>query len=122
MEIQQIILLSVIGILAGIIAGGMGVGGGIIIVPALVLIFGMSQHQAQGTSLAVLLPPISFLAVIKYHKDGYIDYKFALILAVAFFLGSYLGGLIAVNLPAKTLKKIFGILMLFAGLRMIFGK
>jgi hypothetical protein len=122
MEIQQIVLLSVIGILAGIIAGGMGVGGGIIIVPALVLIFGMSQHQAQGTSLAVLLPPISFLAVIKYHKDGYIDYKFAIILAVAFFLGSYLGGLIAVNLPAKILKKIFGILMLFAGLRMIFGK
>ncbi len=122
MDIQQIIILSLIGLLAGIIAGGMGVGGGIIIVPALVLIFGMSQHHAQGTSLAVLLPPISLLAVFKYHKDGYIDYKFALILALAFFLGSYLGGIFAVNLPAKTLKKIFGILMLLAGIKMIFGK
>ena len=122
MDIQQIIILSLIGVLAGIIAGGMGVGGGIIIVPALVFIFGMSQHHAQGTSLAVLLPPISLLAVLKYHKDGYIDYKFALILAITFFLGSYLGGLFAVNLPAKTLKKIFGILMLLAGIKMIFGK
>lgn len=108
--------------LAGIIAGGLGVGGGIIIVPALVFIFGMSQHEAQGTSLAVLLLPISFLAVVKYHKDGYINYKFAIIIALAFFLGSYLGGLFAVNLPAKTLKKLFGVLMLIAGIKMIFGK
>lgn len=122
MDLQQIILLVVIGILAGIIAGGMGVGGGIIIVPALVFFFGMSQHQAQGTSLAVLLPPISLLAVFKYQKEGYIDYKFAIILALAFFLGSYLGGLFAVNLPAKTLKKLFGVLMLIAGIKMIFGK
>jgi uncharacterized membrane protein YfcA len=122
MDLQQIILLALIGILAGIIAGGMGVGGGIIIVPALVFFFGMSQHQAQGTSLAVLLPPISLLAVIKYHKDGYINYKFAIILALAFFLGSYLGGLFAVNLPARTLKKVFGVLMLIAGFKMIFGK
>jgi uncharacterized membrane protein YfcA len=122
MDIQQIILLSIIGILAGILAGAMGVGGGIIIVPALVFFFGMSQHQAQGTSLAVLLPPISLLAVIKYHKDGYINYKFALILAFAFFVGSYLGGFLAVNLPARTLKKIFGVLMLIAGMKMIFEK
>lgn len=122
MDLQQIILLALIGILAGIIAGGMGVGGGIIIVPALVFFFGISQHQAQGTSLAVLLPPISLLAVFKYHKDGYINYKFAIILALAFFLGSYLGGLFAVNLPARTLKKIFGVLMLIAGFKMIFGK
>ena len=122
MDLQQLILLALIGILAGIIAGGMGVGGGIIIVPALVFFFGLSQHQAQGTSLAVLLPPISLLAVIKYQKDGYINYKFAIVLALAFFLGSYLGGLFAVNLPAKTLKKIFGVLMLIAGIKMIFGK
>ena len=122
MDYQQLIVLIIIGILAGILAGSMGVGGGIIIVPALVFFFGMSQHQAQGTSLAVLLPPISFLAVIKYHRDGYINYKFAIVLALAFFLGSYLGGLFAVNLPARTLKKIFGVLMLIAGIKMIFGK
>jgi uncharacterized membrane protein YfcA len=122
MDYQQLILLIIIGVLAGIIAGGMGVGGGILIVPALVFFFGMSQHQAQGTSLAVLLPPISLLAVFKYHKDGYINYKFAIVLALAFFLGSYLGGVFAVNLPAKTLRKIFGVLMLVAGVKMIFGK
>ena len=122
MDIQQLILLLLIGILAGIIAGGLGVGGGIIIVPALIFFFGLTQHQAQGTSLAILLLPINFFAVLKYHKDGYINFKFAIILAVAFILGSYLGGLFAVNLPAKTLKKLFGILMLIAGIKMIFGK
>jgi uncharacterized membrane protein YfcA len=122
MPVQQLLVLSLAGILAGFIAGSMGVGGGIILVPALVLFFGFSQHQAQGTSLAVLLPPISLLAVIKYHQSGYIDYKIAAILAVTFFLGSYLGGVLAVNLPAKTLTKLFGILMLIAGFRMIFGR
>ena len=121
MDIQQILLLCISGILAGFIAGSMGVGGGIIIVPALVFIFGFSQHTAQGTSLAVLLPPISLLAVVKYHKSGFIDYKFAIILAVTFFIGSYLGGLFAINLPAKTLTKLFGVLMLIAGFKMIFS-
>jgi hypothetical protein len=122
MDIQQLIILSLIGILAGIVAGGMGVGGGIIIVPALVFFFGLTQHEAQGTSLAVLLPPISLLAVLKYHKEGYINYKFALVLAIAFFLGSYLGGLFAIHLPARTLKKLFGILMLIAGIKLILEK
>lgn len=122
MDTQQLVLLCLTGILAGFIAGGMGVGGGIIIVPAMVFFFGMTQHEAQGTSLAVLLPPISLLAVLKYHREGYINYKFALVLAIAFFLGSYLGGLFAVQLPARTLKKLFGVLMLIAGMKMILGK
>lgn len=122
MEINQLIILIIIGILAGIIAGTLGVGGGILIVPALVFIFGMTQHEAQGTSLAVLLPPISLFAVFEYQKKGYINYKFVIILIVAFMLGSYLGGLIAVNVPAKTLKKVFGILMLIAGIKMFFDK
>lgn len=122
MPLQQIILLCIVGILAGIIAGSLGVGGGILIVPALVLLFGFSQHAAQGTSLAVLLPPVSIFAVINYHKNGYIDYKVALILVLTFFVGSYLGSIIAIHLPSKTLIRIFGILMLIAGLKMIFGK
>ena len=122
MDIQQLVFLIIVGLLAGFIAGSMGVGGGIIIVPALVLLFGFSQHQAQGTSLAVLLPPISIFAVIKYHQSGYIDYKFAAVLAVTFFLGSFLGGVFAIHLPARTLTRIFGVLMLIAGFRMIFGK
>ena len=122
MASQQIILLSIVGILAGFIAGSLGVGGGILIVPALVLLFGFSQHTAQGTSLAVLLPPVSIFAVINYHRSGYINYKFALILVITFFLGSYLGSIFAVHLPSKTLTKLFGVLMLIAGFRMIFGK
>ncbi|MBN1950407.1 MAG: sulfite exporter TauE/SafE family protein [Bacteroidales bacterium] len=122
MDIQQLILLCIAGTLAGFIAGGMGVGGGIIIVPALVFLFGFTQHEAQGTSLAVLLPPISIFAVIKYHQSGYINYKYAAILALTFFLGSYLGGILAVKLPARTLTKLFGVLMLIAGAKMFFSR
>ncbi len=122
MSMQDIILLIIIGITAGFVAGSMGVGGGIIIVPALVFFYGMTQHQAQGTSLAVLLFPIGILAAMNYYKKGYVNVKFAIILILAFIIGSYFGSLIAVNLPAKTLKKIFGLLMLFAGIRMIFQK
>ena len=122
MDIHQLILLCIVGILAGIVAGSLGVGGGILIVPALVLLFGFSQHTAQGTSLAVLLPPVSIFAMINYHKRGYIDYKVALILVLTFFVGSYLGSIVAVHLPSKTLTKIFGLLMLVVGLKMIFEK
>ncbi len=122
MGIQNLILLCLTGVLAGVIAGSVGVGGGILIVPVLVLFFGMTQHEAQGTSLAVLLPPISLLALISYHKKGFVNYKFALILIVTFIIGSYLGGLFAVRMPAKELKKIFGILLLVAGIKMIIGK
>lgn len=122
MSAVDLITLAVVGILAGVVAGGLGVGGGIIIVPALVFIFGFTQHQAQGTSLAVLLPPISILAVINYHKKGFIDYKFALVLIATFVIGSYLGSLVSIHIPAKSLKKIFGLLMLVAGFKMIFEK
>ena len=122
MDIQSFILLCLAGILAGVIAGSLGVGGGILIVPVLVLLFGMTQHEAQGTSLAVLLPPVSILALISYHKRGFVNYKFALILIITFVIGSYLGGLFAVHLPEKELKKIFGILLLIAGIKMIFEK
>ncbi len=94
MALQQIILLCIVGILSGIIAGSLGVGGGILIVPALVLLFGFSQHTAQGTSLAVLLPPISIFAVINYHKNEYINYKFTLILS--WYLHFYLEVILAV--------------------------
>jgi uncharacterized membrane protein YfcA len=112
----------VIGLSAGLIAGALGVGGGIIIVPALVFIFGMSQHHAQGTSLAVLLLPVGILAVMNYYRKGYVNFKYALILMIAFVLGSYFGSLFSIGLPDSTLKKLFGVLMLGVGLRMIFGK
>ena len=122
MAVSDIIILVLIGLSAGFIGGALGVGGGIIIVPALVFIFGMTQHHAQGTSLAVLLFPVGILAVLNYYRKGYVNFKFALILIVAFVLGSYFGSLFSISLPESTLKKLFGILMLAAGLRLIFGK
>ena len=122
MTVNDIFLLIIVGIAAGFIAGGLGVGGGIILVPALVFIFGFSQHQAQGTSLGVLVFPVMLLSVITYHKKGYVNFKYVFILLLAFVVGNYLGSLVSVNLPAKTLKKAFGILMLIAGTKMIFGK
>ena len=122
MDSQTLILLIVTGFLAGVISGGMGVGGGIIIVPAMVFLFGMSQHEAQGTSLAVLLFPVVFLGVLNYYRKGYVNVRFALILVVAFVIGSYVGSLISVNLPDRVIKKAFGVLIILAGVKMIIGK
>lgn len=117
MNINEIIILIIIGFLAGVVGGTLGLGGGIIIVPALVFIMGFTQHHAQGTSLAVLLFPVGILAVLKYTKEGYVNYKFAAILIVAFIIGSYFGSLISINLPDKVLKKVFGIFMLLVSLK-----
>ena len=122
MSLNELIILIAIGFIAGIVGGSLGLGGGIIIVPALVFILGLTQHQAQGTSLAVLLFPIGILGVINYTKKGYVNFKFAFILIIAFVLGSYLGSLISVNLPAKTLRKIFGVFMLLISIKMILDK
>jgi uncharacterized membrane protein YfcA len=120
MSLYEILILIAIGVLAGFISGSLGVGGGIIIVPGLVFFMGLTQHQAQGVSLGMMLAPIGLLAFINYYKAGYINIKYSILLLVLFFIGSYFGSLLAVQLPAATLKKIFGGLMLIAGLRMIF--
>ncbi|NBC83830.1 MAG: TSUP family transporter [Bacteroidetes bacterium] len=122
MATEQLILLLATGLLAGIVAGFFGVGGGIVIIPALVFIFGMTQHQAQGTSLGVLLFPIGAMAVWNYHKAGFINFKYVFILVAAFVLGGYFGSLISVNLPNQLLKRMFGILMILVGIKMFFGK
>jgi uncharacterized membrane protein YfcA len=122
MTIDQIIILALIGIAAGIVSGLMGVGGAIIIVPALVFFMGISQHNAQGTSLAVLLLPVGIFAVINYAKKGYVNYSYALILILAFVVGSYLGSVWALNIPEKILKKIFGVLLLAVAVKYLFGK
>ncbi len=122
MSINEIIILALIGLSAGIVSGMLGVGGAIIIVPALVYFFGMTQHQAQGTSLAVLLFPVGFLAFWNYYKQGYVNFKIALIVMLAFFIGGYLGSVIAVHVPEKLLKTGFGILIIVLGFRMVFSK
>ncbi len=122
MGIQEIALLIAVGLLAGFVGGSLGIGGGIIIVPALVFLMGFSQHQAQGTYLAVLLFPIGILGVINYYKSGYVNFKFAVILIAAFLLGSYLGSYLAVRIPDEILRKIFGVFMLVVSIKMIAGK
>ena len=122
MTFHEILILAIVGLFGGFIAGTLGVGGGIIIVPALVFIMGMTQHQAQGTSLAMMLAPIGILAVINYYRSGYVNFKFAIVLMTAFILGGYFGSLFAVHLSDLWLKRIFGALMIFVGIRMILGK
>jgi uncharacterized protein len=124
MEIStsQIIILLAVGLLSGILSGAMGVGGGIIVVPALVYFLGFSQHMAQGTSLALLLPPTGILATMHYYKSGFVDIKVAFILIIMFVIGAYLGSLVSLQIPEKILKKMFGVFMLIAATKMIFEK
>ena len=122
MDLTQLLILAAIGILAGFIGGSMGVGGGIIIIPALMIFLGFTQKEAQGTSLAVLTMPVAFVAALNYYKGGYINMKFAAIMIVTFVIGSYFGSKFALSIPAATLKKIFAILLLVIGVKMLLGK
>ena len=118
----MILILIVIGIITGIMAGMLGIGGAIIMIPALVFILGISQQTAQGTSLAVMLPPVGILAAYNYYKAGQVNIKFAIILAIFFLVGSYFGSKLALTLPQNVLKKIFGVLLLLVAIRMLFSK
>lgn len=122
MTLTQLILLAIIGLMAGVFSGTLGVGGAIIVIPALIFFLGLSQHEAQGTSLAFMVPPVTLLAVIQYSKNGYVNWKFALILALMFIVGSYFGSLISISLPDKILRKIFGGLLLVMAIKIIFWK
>jgi uncharacterized membrane protein YfcA len=122
MSVSMLLLLLLIGIVTGIMAGMLGIGGAIIMIPALVFILGFSQQMAQGTSLAVMLPPIGIFAAYNYWKAGQVNIKFALILAAAFIIGSYFGSKLALNIPQALLKKIFGILLLLVAAKMLISK
>ena len=120
MAAQTVILLIIVGLAAGALSGLVGVGGGIIIVPALVYILSFSQHQAQGTSLGLLLLPVGILAVLNYYKKGYIDIKVVLIMAAAFVIGGWLGSKYALSLSQEAVKKIFAVIMLLVATKMLF--
>ncbi len=123
MSVQTIALLLLVGLLAGMLSGLVGLGGGVIIVPALVFILGFSQHQATGTSLGILLLPAGIFAVINYYKRGYVDMNVVLLVFAGFLVGGYLGSRISVGMPEATLKKIFGVvLLLIAGKVLFFDK
>jgi uncharacterized membrane protein YfcA len=117
---ETIIIIILTGLAAGILGGMVGIGGGIIIVPALVYFLAFSQHQAQGTSLALMLFPVGILGVINYYKKGYVDFRYAGLLAIGFVVGSYLGSKFSLSLPQLTVKRIFAVLMLIVAFKMLF--
>ena len=119
MTTVQILILILIGLLSGMLSGVFGVGGGILIVPALVFFLGLTQREAQGTSLAILLLPVGILAVMNYHKAGLINYKYAAIILLTFVVGAFFGSKLAIITPDKILKKVFGVVMIVAALKMI---
>ena len=121
MSVSTILVLILIGIFAGILSGMVGVGGGIIVVPALVCFLGMTQHSAQGTSLALMLPPIGILGVMNYYKAGALNWKYAAIIAIAFIVGGYVGSKISITyISEAAMKKVFGLIMLAASIKLVF--
>ncbi len=120
MTIQTILILLLVGIAAGMLSGLVGIGGGLIIVPALIFFLGFSQKLAQGTSLGILLLPIGILAVLQYYKAGFVDVKTVWLVAVGFLAGGYFGSRIALSLPQETVKKIFAIVLLVIAVKMFF--
>jgi len=116
------IILVLIGLFAGIFGGFVGLGGGVIMIPALVFFLGMSQYMAQGTSLAVMLPPIGILAAYNYWKAGELNIKYAMVIAAAFIIGGYIGSKIALEIPVATVKKIFAISLIIIALNMLIKK
>lgn len=124
MDTQALIILLLIGLAAGVLSGLVGVGGGIILVPALVYFLGYNQHQAQGTSLGVLLFPVTFLAFINYYKNGQatgspIEFNVIAFMAIGFIAGSYLGSLLAVRIDQQSLKKIFAVILFYTAMKML---
>ena len=122
MSTSMLLILIGIGLITGTMAGMLGIGGAVIMIPALVYILGISQQTAQGTSLAVMLPPIGVIAAYNYYQAGHVNIKFAIILAIFFIVGSYFGSKLALNIPQIVLKKIFGVLLLLVAAKMLFSK
>jgi hypothetical protein len=121
MSLQTIFFLLCIGVTAGVLSGLIGIGGGIIMVP-LLLLMGFTQQQAQGTSLAALLPPVTLLAVMNYHKAGFINWRYAIIISLVFVIGGYFGSKIAIGIDQRTLKKIFAVILLLIAGKLLLEK
>ena len=119
---MSIFFYLLLGLIAGTFSGLIGIGGAIIIIPSLVLLFGLSQHTAQGTTLALMVPPIGLLAAWTYYKRGFVDLKIAGLICLGFFVGGLFGAKFATEIPDEILRKIFGAILLAASLKMIFFK
>lgn len=122
MDITTCIILIVIGLLAGILSGLVGVGGGILMIPLLIMFLGLTQHQAQGTALFAMLPPIGILAAMNYYKEGFVKWEYAVVMALTFVVGGYFGSKLSISLPAQTVRRMFGVIMLIGAIKLIFSK
>jgi uncharacterized protein len=120
MSTTLIIGIIILGIIAGFMSSLVGIGGGLIIVPALVLLFGLNQKEAQGTSLMMLSLPVAFIGAYNYYKHGYSNWKIALLLASTFIIGGYLGSKVAIDMDMSVVKKIFAIFMLIVAVKYLF--
>ncbi|MBP6532984.1 MAG: sulfite exporter TauE/SafE family protein [Bacteroidia bacterium] len=118
MDLQTTILIALIGIVAGILGGMLGLGGAIIIIPALVMILGYSQQMAQGTALIMMVLPVGALAAFQYYQKGFVDVKASLVMAAFFFIGGYLGAKLATQIPQVILKKVFATMLVFIAVKM----
>jgi uncharacterized membrane protein YfcA len=120
MSVQVVLILVIIGLASGMLSGLVGVGGGIIIVPALVFFLGFTQHQAQGTSLGLLMLPVGILAVLNYYRQGYVDFKVIAIMSIAFVAGGWLGSKLSlVVLSDEIVKRIFAVILFYAAFKMM---
>ncbi|MBN1870096.1 MAG: sulfite exporter TauE/SafE family protein [Candidatus Omnitrophica bacterium] len=117
---MSIVLYIIVGLVAGFSSGAFGIGGGAIMVPIFVFLFGLTQHQAQGTSLAVMLPPIFILAVLRYYWAGHVKVQMAVFVAVGFIVGAFLGAHLVQGVSDLTLKRAYGVLLVIIGIKMAF--
>ena len=115
-------LYILLGLVAGIFSGFFGIGGATILIPALIFFFGLSQHQAQGTTLAIMVPPIGLLAAMRYYYSGHIKLGMAAFICAGFFIGGLIGAHFVQNVSDPLLKKMFGVFLLFIAIRMIISK
>ena len=115
-----LLMLLAIGLLAGVASGFVGVGGGLVLVPAMVVFLGLGQHAAQGTSLAMMLPPVGILAVLQYHRAGEVHWAYAAVLCVTFVIGAWTGSKWSLKLSESWVKLVFGAVMLYASCRMLY--
>ena len=118
----NIIMYLSAGLLAGVMSGLLGIAGGVILIPIFVMLFGLSQHTAQGTTLALLVPPVGLLAALTYYKAGFVDLKIAAFVCIGLFFGALFGAKFAVAMPQLLLRRLFGIVLLIISVKMILGR
>ena len=120
-NMETLLILLVIGLVAGTLSGIVGIGGGAIIIPALMFLLHFSQKSAQGTTLALMVPPIGLLAAWSYYKEGYVDIRAAAIICLGFIIGSFFGAKLSIGISPETLKRIFSVILIIIAVKMLFS-